>query len=176
MPIVDTDIVYRLTTTAGAAGDTTAGTPATSLGKYVSTSVITTAQLNNLWDNVTGSESAAGDVEYRAIAVLNNHASLTLTNAQIEIQSQTSGGGLIAIAVDNVAASAKGSASAQGDEIADESEAPSPVGAFGSGPLALGDLGPGQVRLVWLRRTVTAGAGAVDPDGVVLRVFGDTLP
>lgn len=175
MAIVASDIVFRLSVSA-AAGDTTVGTPATSLGDQVSTTAITTATLNNLWDDVSGAESAAGDVEYRCIFVLNNHATLTLANATIEVLSQTAGGGTIDIATDNIAVSAKGSGSAQAATIANESTAPTGVSAFGAGPLALGDIGPGQVKGVWLRRTVTAGAGAVDPDGVVLRVNGDTLP
>jgi len=175
MAIVASDIVFRLSV-AAAAGDTTAGTPATSLGDQVSTTAITTATLNNLFDDVSGAESAAGDVEYRGIFVLNNHGSLTLTNATVEVLSQTAGGGSIDIATDNIAISAKGSGSTQMATIANESTAPSGTSAFGAGPLALGDIGPGQVKGVWLRRTVSAGAGAVDPDGVVLRVNGDTLP
>lgn len=175
MPIASSDIVYRYSV-AAAAGDTTAGTAAGSLGDQVSTTAITTAQLNNLFDDVSGAESAAGDTEYRCIFVLNNHATLTLQNATIEVQSQTAGGGTIAIATDNVAVSAKGSASAQADVVANEQTAPTNVSAFGNGPLSLGNIGPGQVKGVWLRRTVSAGAGAVDPDGVVLRVTGDTLP
>jgi hypothetical protein len=175
MAITATDIVFRLSV-AAAAGDTTAGTPAASLGDQVSTTAITTATLNNLFDDVTGAESAAGDVEYRGIFVLNNHATLTLANATVEVLSQTSGGGTIDIATDNIAISAKTSGSTQMATIANESTLPTGISAFGAGPLALGDIGPGQVKGVWLRRTVTAGAGAVDPDGVVLRVNGDTLP
>lgn len=176
MPIAGSDIIYRLSV-AAAAGDTTAGTPATSLGDQVSTTAITTATLNNLWDDVSGAEAAAGDVEYRCLFVLNNHATLTLTNAQITIASQTAGGGTIDIAVDNIAVSAKASGSAQAAAVANESTSPGGgAGSFGAGPLALGDIGPGQVKGVWLRRTVSAGAGAVNPDGVVLTVSGDTLP
>lgn len=175
MPIASSDIHYRLSV-AAAAGDTTAGTPATSLGDQVSTTQITTAQLNNIFDDVSGAESAAGDVEYRCIFVLNNHATLTLQNATVQVQSQTAGGGSIDIATDNIGPVAKGSASAQADAVANEQTAPTNVSAFGAGPLSLGNIGPGQVRGVWMRRTVTAGAGAVDPDGVVLRVTGDTLP
>ena len=175
MAITSSDIVFRLSV-AAAAGDTTAGTAATSLGDQVSTTAITTATLNNLFDDVSGAEAAAGDVEYRCIFVLNSHATLTLQNATVEVLSQTTGGGSIDIATDNTAVSAKGSASAQATTVANESTAPTGVSAFGAGPLSLGSLGPGQVKGVWLRRTVTAGAGAVDPDGVVLRVTGDTLP
>lgn len=176
MPIVNTDIGLRLSVKTGSAGDSVASSEAGSLGKYVSTTVITTAQLNNLFDDVAGAESAAGDVEYRCFFVINNHATLTLTNATIEIQSQTAGGGTIDLATDNIAASAKGSSSAQAAEIANEQTAPTGTSAWGIGPLSLGSLAPGQVKAVWARRTVSAGAGALNPDGFIPLVVGDTLP
>lgn len=175
MPIAPSDILWKLSV-AAAAGDTTAGTPATSLGDQVSTTAITTAQLQNLFDNVSGAEAAAGSVEYRCVFVHNNHATLTYTGCQVSIQSQTAGGGTVDIALDNIAASAKGSGSAQAATVANETTAPTGVGTFGSSAITLGDLAPGQVRAVWLRRTVTAGASAVNPDGVLLDAKGDTLP
>lgn len=175
MAIAASDILLKFSVNA-AAGDTTAGTAPTSLGKQVSTTSITTASYNNLWDDTTGAESAAGDIEYRGIFVHNNHATLTYANATVEVNSQTAGGGLIDVATDNIAVSAKGAATAQMATIANESTLPTGISAFGAGPLALGDIGPGQVKGVWLRRTVTAGAGAVDPDGAIIRVLGDTLP
>ncbi len=72
--------------------------------------------------------------------------------------------------------SAKASASAQAAVIGSETSAPSGVGAFGAGPLTIGDIPPGQCKAVWLKRIVTAGAAALNPDGVVLRIAGDTLP
>lgn len=176
MPIASGDIDFRLSVSA-AAGDTTAQPdPNASLGDQVATTEITAATIGNLFDDVSGAESSAGDIEYRCLFVLNNHATLTLQNATVTVQSQTSGGGTIDIATDNIGPVAKGSGSAQAATIANESTAPTNVSAFAAGPLSLGNIGPGQVRAVWLRRTVSAGAGAVDPDGVVLRVTGDTLP
>jgi len=175
MAIVASDIVKRFSVSA-AAGDTTAGTAATSLGDQISTTAITDATLNNLFDDVSGAEAAAGMIDYRCIFILNNHATLTLTGASITILSQTSGGGTIDIALDNVAVVAKGSASAQAANIASETTTPTGIGSFGAGPLTIGDMAPGTVKGVWLRRTVTAGASALNPDGVILRVSGDTLP
>lgn len=176
MPIVTGDIIYRFSV-AAAAGDTTAGAAATSLGDQVSTTAITDATLNNLFDDVSGAEAAAGDIEYRCIFVLNNHATLTLVDAEVVIDSQTAGGGTIDIALDNIAVSAKGSGSAQAAAVANESTGPGGgAGSFGAGPLTIGDLAPGQVKGIWVRRTVTAGAGAVNPDGAILEVTGDTLP
>lgn len=176
MAIVASDILLKFSVTA-AAGDTTAGTAATSLGDQISTTALTSAVLNNLWDDTTGAEAAAGDIEYRCIFVHNNHATLTYVNCTVEVQSQTAGGGSIDIALDNIAISAKGAAVAQAAQVANETTSPgASAGAFGAGPLAVGDLAPGQVKGIWVRRTVTAGAGAVDPDGAILRILGDTLP
>jgi hypothetical protein len=175
MAIVASDIVKRLSV-AAAAGDTTGGTAATSLGDQVATTVITDATLNNLFDDVSGAESASGTTEYRCMFILNNHATLTLENATIAVQSETGAGTAITIATDNIGNVAKGSASAQAATIANETTAPSGVSAFGAGPLTIGNLAAGQVRGIWLKRIVSAGASASNPDSVVLRVTGDTLP
>lgn len=175
MPIIASDIVKRFSV-AAAAGDSTASAPATSLGDQISTTAITDATLNNLFDDVTGAEALAGMVDYRCIFVLNNHPTLTFLASTVEVLSQTSGGGTIAIALDNIAVSAKASASAQAATIANETTAPSGVGTFGTGPLTIGDIPPGQCKAVWLRRTVAANTSAINPDGVILRFTGDTLP
>lgn len=177
MPIVASDLVLRLSTTAGAAGDSTAGTGSGSLGKYVSTTVApsTTA---GVFDDVSGDENASSVVDYRCVFVLNNHASLTLTNAAVYLSAEVAGGASIAIAVDNIGPVAKGSGSAQAAQVASETTAPSGVSAFSSpttraGGIALGNIGPGQVRAVWLRRTA-ANSAAIDADGVTIAVAGDT--
>lgn len=177
MAITATDILYKFSVKTGAAGNSTAGTADGSLGKYISTTQITDATLHNLFDVVTGDENAASDVEYRCFFVHNAHASLTWENVVAWLSSETAGGAAAAIAVDGVAASAIGSATAQADEVANESTAP--TGEAFSSPttkaagLALGNIGPGQCRAVWVRRTA-ANTGAVDTDGVVIRVEGDT--
>lgn len=177
MPIVASDIVFRYSVKTGSAGDTVAGTAAGSLGKYVSTTAWA-GGAGTLFDTITGDENAASTVDYRCIFVLNNHASITLENAVVYVSAETAGGASVAIAVDNIAASAKTSASAQAAEIATETTAPTGVGAFstpttkGAG-LALGSLTPGQVRAVWIRRTA-ANSAAINADGFTLTVAGDT--
>lgn len=177
MAIVAGDIVLRLSTTAGSAGDTTTGTAPGSLGKYVSTTVMPVT-LNGLFDDVTGSENAASTVDYRCIFVLNNHATLTASAMTIYLASEVAGGTSIAIAIDGIAASAKGSASAQAAQIASETTAPTGVGAFSSPTtdgtgLSIGSLAPGQVKAVWVRRTA-ANSAPLSNDGVTLAVTFDT--
>lgn len=177
MAITATDILFKYSVKTGAAGNSTAGTAAGSLGKYISTTEITSATLHNLFDVVTGDENAASDVEYRCIFVHNAHASLTLENAVVWLSAEVAGGASVAIAVDGTAASAIGSASAQADEVADESTAP--TGEAFSSPttkgtgLSVGNLPAGQCRAIWIRRTAAA-TGAVDNDGATIRVEGDT--
>lgn len=178
MPIVATDLVYRLSTTSGAAGDSLAqASPNSSLGKYVSTSVFASGT-NGLFDNITGDENAASAVDYRCVFILNNHATLTLENAVVWVNSQVAGGAVVAIATDNVAASAKASAVAQAALVATELTAPTAVSAF-SAPttkatgLPLGNLGPGQVKAVWVRRSA-ANTAAINADGFEIACAGDT--
>lgn len=176
--IVAGDIQKRYTV-AASAGDTTPGSVSTSLGDQVSTTQITDDVLGNFFPDVTGVESTAGVVKYRGFCVLNNHATLTLTNAQISVANQISGGGTVAVAVDGTAASAKNSASAQLVTIPNENTAPSGASAFSAGPISLGSIGPGQVKGFWLRLTVPAGATSPGLDGIDefdVVIEGDTLP
>lgn len=177
MPIISSDLVYRFSVTSGSAGNTTAGTAAGSLGKYISTTAITDATLNNLFDDISATENAALTVDYRLFFVLNNHASITLTSPVVWLSSETAGGANIAISVDTTGVTAKGSASAQAKQIANETTAPtsqsfsSPT-TKGTG-LTIADIPAGSVQGIWVRRTAAAST-ALSPDGVVLRVEGNT--
>lgn len=171
MPIVSTDIEYRL---SGGASNTS---PAAALGGAMSTvggGVITSGSANNLWDDVTGDESAAGDTEYRGFYVKNNHGTLTWQNVVIWIDSLTSSSDTefdIALA-DEAVNSAM-------ETIANESTAPS--GPSFSRPttkaagLSIGNIPAGQYKGIWIKRTVTAGAAAANDSGSV-RCEGDTGP
>lgn len=161
MPIVSTDIKYRLS--GGAAN----ADPDLSLGGAKSS----TEAPADLFDDVSSAESAAGDIEYRCFYVHNANATLTLQNAVVWIVSNTTGN-RIAIGV--------GSAAVNGTEqtVANENTAPTGGVTFsqpaskGAG-LALGNIPAGQHKAVWVRRTVPASTGAAN-DSYTLRVEGDT--
>jgi hypothetical protein len=165
MPIIATDIVYRLS------GGSTNSSQLLSLGGVKSN---TTTASASIFDDVSSTEAASGDTEYRCVYVHNNHSTLTLTSPVIWIQSNTP-------SVDTTIDIAIGSSATNATEqsIANENTAPNSV-TFSApssyaGGLALGDIPAGQHRAVWIRRTVNAGA-AVASDGFTLRVQGDTLP
>lgn len=180
MPIAPADILQKLSTTSGSAGDSTAGTPANSLGKYISTTEITDATLNNLFDDVSGDDNAAEESEYRCYFIHNDHATLTYQNVKAWIDDQVSGGADAEIGIDPTAASAIGAATDQAVEVADEDTAPAGVsfvneataGSKANG-LDLGDIGPGECRAIWVKRTTT-NSGALNNDGVTIMVSGDT--
>jgi hypothetical protein len=172
MAVVASDMLLKYSV-AASAGDTTSGAAATSLGDQVSTTAITSAVLNNLFDDVSGAEASAGDTEYRCVFVHNNHATDSAFNVTVAVQSEVAGGATITIALDNIGATAKGSASAQAAVVANENTAPSGVGSFGAGPLSIGTLTAGQVYGVWVKRTVTASTAALSNDGFTLRIAGE---
>lgn len=178
MAITATDILFKFSVVA-TAGNTTAGSAATSLGDQISTTQITDATLNNLFDDVSGDENAASDVEYRCIFVHNAHATLTWQSVVVWLSAEVSGGAAAAIAIDDFAASPIGQASAQADVIADESTAPGAgVGTFSSPAtkgtgLSLGNIAAGYCRAIWIKRSA-ANTVALDNDGVTIRCEGDT--
>lgn len=170
MPIVAADIEYRL---SGGASNTD---PDAALGGAMSTvggGLITTAVLNNLFDDVSGAEASAGDTEYRCIYIKNDHGSLTLQGAVIWIQTETPS----ADSLVNIALGGEG-LNGTAEIIADESTAP--VGESFTHPttkgagLALGDMAFGDFFPVWVERVISGGAAAADNDGPTLRVEGET--
>lgn len=179
MPIVSSDIKIKLSIKTGSAGNSSAQADVNqSLGKYISTTEITDNTLNNLFDNISGDENAASTIDYRCIFVHNSHGSLTLQGTKVWLSAEVSGGANISIALDNVAASAIGSSSAQADLITNETTAPTAVGSFSapttkSAGITVGDLAPGQCRAIWVKRTA-ANTSAVNNDGVTIRFEGDT--
>jgi hypothetical protein len=170
-PIDTAELEYRL---SGGAANTD---PAASLGGAMSTAgggVITSAQLHNLFDPVTGDQAAAGHVDYRGIYVRNTDGALTWRAVKAWISSLTSSADTeYAIAIADEAAGVAM------ETIADELTAPS--GPAFSSPttkgtgLTVGDVGSGSFRGLWVRRTVTAGAAPANDSGTI-RCEGDTDP
>ena len=160
MTITSAQIQYRL---SGGASNANANA---SLGGVKSSNAVPA----NLFDDVSGAESAAGDIEYRCFYIHNNNGTLTLQNAVIWIESNTTG---------NRIAIGLGTSAVNGTEqtVANEDTAPTSVtfsqpANKGAG-IALGNIPAGQHRAVWIRRTIAPGTGAAN-DSYLLRVEGDT--
>lgn len=179
MPIASTDLLLKFSVVTGAAGNTVAGTVGNSLGKYISTTQITDATLDNLFPDITGDENASSNIDYQCLFIHNNHGTLTLQNTVVWISGEVVGGANTAIATDNIAPSALGASSAQAAQIASKNTTPTGTSAFSSPTtkatgLTIGSLAPGQVKAIWIRRTATNSA-ALNNDGVTVRFEGDSV-
>lgn len=163
MPIVSTDIKYRL---SGGVGNTD---PDLSLGGAKSS----TDSPADIFDDVLSTESSAGDTEYRCVYVHNNHGTLSLTSAVVWINANTA-------SADTDILIGLGSAAIGGTEqtVANESTAPAAITfsnscvSFATG-LAIGDIPAGSHKAVWIKRIVNASAAASN-DTFTLRTQGDT--
>jgi hypothetical protein len=169
VPIASSDIKYRLS------GGSSNSDPNASLGGVKSSTEVTDNTDNNLFDDVSGAEHTAGDIEYRCIYVHNGHGSLTLTSPVVWIQSDTSG-------ADSDISIAVGTAAVNGTEqtVANEGTAPSGVtwsdaATSRATGLSLGDLPAGQHKAVWVRRTISAGSTPQAADTCSIQAGGDTL-
>jgi len=172
MPITSSNIGEYF---SGGSGNTN---PAASLGGVISTTELTDNTTHNIWDQVSSAESSAGDTEYRCIYVKNEHGSLTWQNAAVYISSNTT-------ATDTLVEIALGSSAINATEqtIANESTAPTLPGANGTNfssaagsgnALAIGNIPFGQSKAIWIKRVITAAAGATNDDTYVLAYVGDT--
>ena len=166
MPIISTDIIYRLS--GGAANSD----PNASLGGAKSSTAVG-AGLHNLFDIVSSAESSSGDTEYRCVYVHNNHGSLTMQNSVVWVSSNTP-------STDTTIEIGVGTAAINGTEqtVANESTAPAGVSfsapsTFGTA-LSLGNIPAGQHKAVWIKRIVNAAAAAYNSDTATITVQCDT--
>lgn len=190
MPITSGDIRFHYSDLFATSGfsDARTGSGAASFGRWASKTEIVGGVINNLFDDVTGDESNDGDTEYRGIFVYNAHATLTLQTAKLWISAENPSGSHIELAVDGTSAVNKYSLTPQmysGVGMSNEGQVPLNNGSsasltYGSGTtkntgLSLGDIGPLQVKGVWLKRYVGASTAGVNNDYVTLKVEGDTM-
>ena len=94
--IVDTELFFRLTTTAGTAGNSQAGTPSGSLGKYASTTPWTGGAIGDLFDILTVDDNLGGGAEYRCLAFGHANAANAAQDVRIFLKD-TDGGALVAM-------------------------------------------------------------------------------
>ena len=132
---------------------------------------------NNLFDDVSGAESAAGMTDYRGFYVKNNHGSLTLQGAVVFISSDT-----LSTSTEIDLAIAAEAVSTTMATIASETTVPSGVTFSHPTTAATGlqlnsttGLAAAAYRGVWARRVVTAGASAINDTGTI-KVQGDSAP
>ncbi len=177
MAIQPADILLKYSIKTGSAGNSTSSNAASSLGKYISTTQISSGVLYNLFPTLTGDQNATQASDYKCIFIHNSHATLTLLTPVVWLTSLTASSTTYAIGLDSNPASAIGSSAAQAALIATTNDVPGGV-TFSSpttkvGGIALGNIGPGQVIALWVRRKAN-NTGALANDSVTLALDADT--
>jgi hypothetical protein len=181
--IVPSDIVFLLSVPAATAGYQTIGVAGNSLGKFCSTTPISSTPYDNLFSDITGPENAADQVDYACVFVLNNTASgNTMNNTFVWLPTVNvvPGGSNQMLATDNIGITTKTSSSAQAATIASSVTAPAgisgwvPPSTTSAAGIFVGYVAPGQVFACWIQRTATNSL-PLNNDGFNLEVDFDTL-
>jgi hypothetical protein len=171
--------------TGAATHDAAQTDPAASLGGHISTSAMS-ATANLFFDAVSGDESAAGDSEYRCYAIKNAHATLSLQNAKVYMQTTTGNASdVVSFAVEVPSAATNGTCQTVGGEGTAPTVNAGNVSNWSTATTkATGiamNLGAHDVNLdadewiaVWVKRVISAGAAAADAETVTFRIEGDS--
>jgi hypothetical protein len=111
----------------------------------------------NIFDDVAKADAKAGDIEYRGIFIENNHATDSMVDIRVWIETNTPGQDVISMAIADEAKTM------DIEIIGDENTAPSGPDFDATNPvdydsgLVIPDLDTGDYFGLWLRRTVPAG-------------------
>jgi hypothetical protein len=176
MAIAGTDILTKLSKNDATAGNQATSTLAKSLGNFISTSAITDASLNNLFEDIGGDDNAASAYFYKCFFIHNNHATLTWQGVFVWI-SAASGNTTANIGLDTTAVSALASGTAQAVTAATNKTAPAGISFSApvtkAGGLSVGDIAAGSVKAIWVR-IQAANIAAENAASVTVKYEGDT--
>jgi len=187
MPLSSTDLVWYYTHTASGPSDNTL-----SLGGTISSHTITSGQDENVFDDVTGAESEAGESHYRAIALKDTNSTYDYLNYCAWIlgyKRAASGADTIYFGIER---STIGGAGTSIQLITDEYTAPNTAN-FETSPTGLAwvvegspsetitpsgntlTAGSGEQWVgIWLWRTIPPGASAYSARACTLKFRGET--
>ena len=173
MSILASDLKFYLS--GGASNDD----PNAALGGIISSEAVADDTLNNLFDDVSGVEHAAGDTNYRCIYVKNDSAE-TAYNVKVYIDTNTPAGDDTINIGKDLSGAGDGASTGVADTIADEATAPSPAVTFAAAAdyanaIDLGNMTAGQVFAIWIKRIVSAGSTAYANNSAVIKVSVDTV-
>lgn len=180
MPITESDLKFKYTGTGSSVN------PELSLGGTCSPNTIPSGISNNIFDDVTGSESSLGATEYRAIGIHNTLATHIWLNTSIRVEGYTraaSNYDVIYFGVERPSG-AGGSPDGTIQTIASTTHAPTGISWTAEGaPSAwvalsgkdyVGSIGADDWAGIWLMRSVPAGAAAYSNRSCTIVCQGET--
>ena len=144
--------------------------PYASLGGIISATEINVSDLNNLFKYVSEDEAAAGSVKYRAFFLVNTSGSTWYGVVMYLDGAPVSASSTIGLVLDDGGA----------QTIADEDTEPTGLSAFSSPitketGISIGDMVAGASQLIWVKRSVAAGA-TIESDGIGVVFEGGNAP
>jgi hypothetical protein len=179
--IAASDIQFLLSSPQAGSGYSRAGIPGNSLGLFASTTQLSTTPMDSLFNDITGAQNAAGQVDYAALFIFNNNADHTMLNPLAWLPSSLLGSGntaTFAIGADPTPPSALGSTLPQAVAITNPTTAPAGVTTWASpsassaGGVSLPNIPAKSVAAVWIRRTAN---GTASLNTFVADITFDTL-
>ena len=180
MAIVAADIQFLLSSPQAGSGYTRAGVPGNSLGLFAATTQLSLTSLDNLFNDISGAQNAAGQVDYACVFVFNSNTTHAMLNPVAWLPTSLLGPGntaTLAIGADPTPPSALGSSLPQAAVIVNPTTAPAGVTTWAApssspGGVALPNIPAGSVQAVWIRRTAN-GTASLNTFG--LDITFDTL-
>ena len=172
MPIPTSSLPWRFTSAAATLG---AGDAGSSLGGFASGTLWPDGSLHSLFPKITGKQNGVGWTDYRCVAVLNTHPSLTWSAVKLYLAKLDTRGAAVSIGLDG-AGVVTVNATRVAQALASATTAPTNV-TFSTPTTEAGGLAvplnvaPGQGFAVWIRRTVL-NAAEVDPESNLLLAAG----
>jgi len=149
-----------------------------SIGGTSSTTTISDATLNNLFDDVSAAEAASGNSEYRGIFLYLSNSSDTLTNARVWISASTTApGDEFYLITDSKGLCTGARTTHTMSSCSNEDTTASGMGGTWrttSQYITLGNMTPTSSYPVWIHRSVSVGAGSYANNSGTIAWDGET--
>lgn len=166
MPVIPSEVQWYLSDPNTGLGFTGNGLAGQSLGRFMSTTQVNSAQpLDDLFLDITPAQNAGGQVDYQCVFLMNNTVTgLMMKNPYVWMPSAlwTYNGAMLAVGLDPTGVVTYNSASVQAVTIATSLNAPAGVNTWIQQPLSLWtaglklpDIPPQYCVAIWIQRTAT---------------------
>lgn len=178
MAISPSEVRWYLSNPNAASGYMGTGTPGNSLGKYMSTTQVSSVALDDIFLDLLAAQNAGLQVDYQCVFVVNfTITGNTMRNPYVwmPLQNYTPNGAKMAIGVDPIGPVPYQSSSPQASVIPNSVTAPpvavwyGPSPVFNPGGLLIPDIPPGYAQAVWIQRTAT-NSPALTPQSLSLQI------
>jgi hypothetical protein len=170
------------TTSAGGYGGY--GVPGQSLGQWMSPTVINTTPLDDLFEDISGNENAAGQIDYQCLFVVNFTTTGNIANNPVvwmPLALYSNAASTIQCAVDPIGPTLFNGTTQQAQLITSSLQAPAGVDTWVypsttfAGGVPMPDLPPFYCCAIWFKRTaLDVGATTTTPDGFTVYLKFDS--